>query len=133
MVDGHPERFQETQVDQVDPGQAMQEFADWVKSLGADPIFMAWPAHFDFVWVDLYFSLYEVENPFSYKPLDQISYIAGTQKKPTIVKGSRSKGTLNIPLTWEQEAALVHNALADAIAQRNGFVQTLKDTNNPGA
>jgi DNA polymerase III epsilon subunit-like protein len=125
-----PERWQDTQSNQQLPNEAMQSFADWVKEVSGEstPIFMAWPSHFDFGWVDHYFKLYDIESPYGYKCLDQISFIAGLLKKPELVVGSRSKGTLDIPESWEGTNVTPHNALADAVAQRQGFIQTLKDT-----
>jgi len=125
-----PERWRDTQTDQQHVNEGMQSFADWVKEVSgeATPIFLAWPATFDFNWVDHYLKLNNIPNPFSYKALDQISFIAGLLKKPELVVGSRSKGTLTIPESWEGTNMTPHNALADAVAQRQGFIQTLKDT-----
>jgi DNA polymerase III epsilon subunit-like protein len=62
------------------PSEAMQAFADWVKRINKDnkpPVFTAFNAAFDWMFVNTYFHRYLGYNPFGYKALDIKSCFMG--------------------------------------------------------
>ena len=46
-----PDAWQATQVDPQEPLKAIQDYLTWLKSLPGSPIFVAYPAGFDFLFV----------------------------------------------------------------------------------
>lgn len=69
------------------PDTAMGDFADfvegWKDKLKARPIFMAYPASFDWTFVYWYFRKFDVESPFGFSGvLDLKTYYAAKFEKP---------------------------------------------------
>ena len=64
------DHFAWTQEHGVEAGEAMRSFAEWVAGQrvvhGGRPIFMAYPASFDWTFVYWYFQRYGVESPFGF-------------------------------------------------------------------
>lgn len=97
----------------VPPEEAMQRFADWVEEVvepGVQPVFVAFNAPFDWMFVNDYFHRYVGHNPFGHKALDIKAYYMG-------LHGVRWQET-----SFEQasqrylgQRALDHHALGDAL------------------
>jgi hypothetical protein len=51
----HPEAYRATRIDLEEPEAAMRRYADWVGALPGKPVFVAYPAGFDFLFVYWYF------------------------------------------------------------------------------
>ena len=49
-----------------DPKVAMQKYAEWLETLPGKPIFVGYPAVYDFKWIDYYAVKYLGENPFGF-------------------------------------------------------------------
>src|SRR5690348_15011082 len=47
---GQPEAWSACRADPQRPEEAMQRYADWIKTLGGKPVFVAYPAGFDFLF-----------------------------------------------------------------------------------
>lgn len=110
----------------TEAGQAMREFAQWVRDVVPPQthraVFVAFNAVFDWMFVNEYFVRYDVENPFGHGGLDIKSYYVG-------MMGS----------TWEQTSMrhlspkylegrpLSHNALGDARDQAELFRRIAED------
>jgi ribonuclease T len=103
----------------VEAGAAMQQFADWIAEVappGTVPIFVAFNAVFDWMFVDDYFQRFLGHNPFGHSAVDMKAYYMG-------MTGS----------TWAQTSMrflsphylsgrfLTHNALGDARDQAELF------------
>ena len=52
------------------PGQAMPRYVAWVRGLPGAPVFVAYPAGFDFLFVYWYLIRFAGESPFSFSALD---------------------------------------------------------------
>jgi ribonuclease T len=96
------------------PREAMQRFADWVEAVvpaGARPVFVAFNAPFDWMFVCDYFHRYLGRNPFGHTALDIKAYFMG--------KSSSSWAETSMKRFFHEEAVspLTHNALQDAIDQ----------------
>jgi ribonuclease T len=96
----------------LDPGVAMARFADWVRSVtpaGATPVFVAYNAPFDWMFVQDYFQRYQVENPFGHAALDMKALAMG-------LLGINWTETAmgQVAARLETSISLSHNALEDA-------------------
>jgi DNA polymerase III epsilon subunit-like protein len=108
------------------PREAMQAFADWVaKNTPADhrPVFVAFNASFDWMFVNEYFHRYLDHNPFGHSALDIKAYFMG-------LKGMAWSETSMKAITHHYfgERSLTHHALRDALDQAELFRKMLAET-----
>jgi DNA polymerase III epsilon subunit-like protein len=95
----------------AEPKAAMQQFADWVRevSAGRKPVFVAFNAPFDWMFVNDYFHSYLDGNPFGHRALDIKAVYMGMHgvdwEETTYDKVSRH---------YRLPQALSHNAEQDA-------------------
>jgi len=108
------------------PAQAMQAFADWVKWVspeGSRPVFVAFNAPFDWMFIHDYFYRYLGENPFGHSALDIKAYFMGQ------TGAAWGQTSLNhIASRFMEERHLSHNALMDAQDQAEIFRLILYQT-----
>jgi DNA polymerase III epsilon subunit-like protein len=109
----------------TDPVQAMLAFESWIHHATPDgygPVFVAYPATFDWMFVAYYFHRFLGRNPFGVTALDLTSIYAGqvstATSRPWTVGDLERRLSADLPLT--------HNALEDAIAQSRVFEQLLR-------
>lgn len=102
------------------PATVMKEFAHWVEALPGTPIFVAWPATFDFMWVYWYLIRFTGRRPFSEHGIDMRSYAMGMRKKDF-----RHCGKNYLPQRWFSESPHTHVAIDDAREQGELFVRML--------
>jgi hypothetical protein len=108
--------------DLEDPNKAMHRYLDWIKSLSGKPVFVGYPAGFDFLFVYWYLIRFTGESPFSFSALDIKSYamaVLKTEFKKT-VKGK-------MPRHWFEKLPHTHVALDDAIEQGVLFCNILAE------
>lgn len=107
----------------VEPKVAMQNFANWVTEVvpaGQRPLFVAFNAPFDWMFVNEYFLNYLGHNPFGHAALDIKSYFMGQEGVPW------SKTSMwNIGERFLKRRQLSHHALQDAIDQAEIFEKML--------
>src|SRR5262245_5205504 len=70
----HADAYAATRTDLEDPETAMRRYVAWVKSLPGRPVFVAYPAGFDFLFVYWYLMRFAGESPFSFSALDVKTY-----------------------------------------------------------
>lgn len=104
------------------PKQVMNEFADWVEGLPGTPIFVAWPATWDFMWIYWYLIQFTDRRPFSEHGIDMRSYAMGMRKTPF-----RRSGKHYLPKRWFSEHPHTHIALDDAKEQGELFINMVKE------
>lgn len=104
------------------PQAAMTRYVTWIKSLPGKPIFVAFPAGFDFLFVYWYLIRYAGESPFGFSALDMKSFAMAVLKSD--FKKSTKK---NMPKTWFDDFPHTHIALDDAIEQGALFCNMLKE------
>ena len=101
------------------PKDAMLKFSQWIKSIvpeGSQPVFAAFNAPFDWMFVNDYFHRYLGYNPFGHKALDIKTLYMGLRKTNWL------RTSYNIVMkNTGQETALSHHALEDAIQQAKIF------------
>jgi DNA polymerase III alpha subunit (gram-positive type) len=104
------------------PQEVMEEFADWVEALPGMPIFVAWPATWDFMWIYWYLIRFSSRRPFSEHGIDIRSYAMGMRKREF---GQCAKSYL--PQRWFPEQQHTHVALEDAKEQGQIFINMLTE------
>lgn len=105
------------------PEAAMRRYVSWLKSLDGKPVFVAYPAAFDFLFVYWYLMRFVGESPFSHSALDMKSFamaVMGTDY--------RESSKRNMPEDWFDEFPHTHVALDDAIEQGALFCNMLRQS-----
>lgn len=118
-----PEAWAECRRDLQEPEAAMTAYVQWLKSLPGKPVFVGYPAGFDFLFVYWYLIRFTGESPFSFSALDIKSFamsILGTGYRDTVKR--------NMPKHWFDDLPHSHQALDDAIEQGALFCNILADS-----
>jgi len=110
-----------------DPQAAMPEYVSWLKRLPGTPVFLGYPAAFDFMFVTYYLYRFAGESPFSYFALDIRTYAMSLMKKPF---SDISKSVM--PSRWFDNLPYTHVALDDAISQGALFCNMLAENMKAG-
>src|SRR5205807_6678828 len=101
-----PEAWAAARTRPRDPAEAMPAYVAWLKALPGTPVFVAYPAAFDFLFVYWYLIRFAGESPFSFSALDIKSYAMA-------VVGADYRGTTknNMPKAWFDPLPHTHKAL----------------------
>ncbi len=118
-----PEAWAACRLNPRDPGVVMGEYVTWVKSLPGIPVFVGYPAGFDFLFVYWYLMYFMNHSPFSFSALDIKSYAMAVLKKDY-----RKTVKKNMPKRWFDDLPHSHVALDDAIEQGALFCNMLKES-----
>ena len=107
------------------PVAAMKRFADWVARVtpaDSQPVFVAFNAPFDWMFIADYFHRFLGQNPFGHKALDMKAFFMG-------MRGIQweQTGFDDISRHYQIKESLKHNALEDALAQANLFRRILEE------
>jgi len=108
----NPEAWQACRSDPLDPSTTMNEYRTWLEALPGKPVFVGYPAAYDFIFVHWYLIRFTGGSPFSHSALDLKTFamaVLGTDFRGT------SKRTM--PRDWFGAARHTHVALDDAIEQ----------------
>lgn len=108
----------------IPPREAMADFAAWVREnvpTSERPIFVAFNAAFDWMFVNDYFHRYLEHNPFGHSALDIKAFYMGL----TGVNWARTSMKY-LHRRYLNGRELTHNALRDAQDQAELFAQILK-------
>lgn len=121
---GQKEAWAACRKDLQSPEQAMPEFVNWVKKIAGNnnPVFVGFPAGFDFTFMYYYMIAFAGHSPFSFSGID-IKTMAMTMLK----KDYRSCVKRSFPKHWFSKSPHTHIALDDAIEQGKMFCNMLKD------
>jgi DNA polymerase III alpha subunit (gram-positive type) len=104
------------------PQAAMLRYVAWIKGLKGKPVFVAYPAGFDFLFVYWYLMRFAGESPFSHSALDMKTFAMAVLKKDY-----RDSTKRNMPKRWFDDLPHSHVALDDAIEQGALFCNMLKE------
>jgi len=102
------------------PEAAMRSYVTWLKALPGMPVFVAYPAGFDFMFVYWYLMRFAGESPFSHSALDMKTLAMARLKV-----GYREATKGNMPKVWFDPLPHTHIALDDAIEQGALFCNML--------
>lgn len=100
---------------------AMKSYAAWVRSLEGKPVFVAYPAGFDWTFVYWYLMRFNDESPFSHSALD-IKTMAMLLLDCPYREATKRK----MPRDWFDDTRHTHIALDDAIEQGALFCNMLR-------
>ncbi len=99
----------------IPPQEAMQKFAEWTEAVtpaGKLPIFVAFNAPFDWMYVNVYFHRYLGYNPYGHKALDIKAIFMGHHHVPFIRTSHYA-----ICEHYDLQTTLSHHALEDAVQE----------------
>lgn len=117
-----PEAWTECRRNLQAPENAMRHYVTWLKGLPGKPVFVAYPAAFDFLFVYWYLIRFTGESPFSHSALDIKTYAMALLKR-----SYRDSTKANMPARWFDELPHTHCALEDAIEQGALFCNMLAE------
>lgn len=117
-----PEAWAACRADLEEPAAAMRRYADWVDGLDGAPVFVGYPAAYDFLFVYWYLVRFVGRSPFSHSALD-----IKTLAMALLGRGYRDSTKRNMPKRWFDELPHTHRALDDAIEQGALFCNMLAE------
>lgn len=117
----HAEAWNAARKDAQPPAVAMATYVEWLEGLAARPVFVGYPAGFDFMFVYWYLIRFVGRSPFSHSALDLKTYAMCL-----LQKGYRESVKRNMPRSWFDRIPHSHRALDDAIEQGALFCNMLR-------
>src|SRR5260370_12766860 len=124
----HPEAWAAARQNAEDPAEVMPRYVQWIKQLPARPVFVGYPAGFDFLFVYWYLIRFAGESPFSFSALDIKTYAMAVLKTEY-----RESTKRNMPRRWFDKLPHNHVALDDALEQGALFCNMLRENTQPEA
>ena len=117
-----PQAWAACRVSPREPADVMPEYLAWLKALPGTPVFVAYPAAFDFMFVQWYLMRFTGESPFAHSALDIKSY------SMALLGGEYGKaGKRRMPKEWFDPFPHTHIALDDAKEQGALFCNMLAE------
>ncbi len=120
--ESQPEAWAAARADLQAPAVALKNYLAWLKALPGQPVFVAYPAAYDFMFVYWYLIRFTGESPFSHSALDIKTYAMALLKK-----GYRSSTKNQMPKRWFDKSPHTHRALDDALEQGLLFCNMLSE------
>ena len=105
----------------------MKAYTEWLKQLPGKPVFVGYPAAFDFLFVYWYLMRFVGKSVFSHSALDIKTYAMALLGLPY-----RESTKRNMPKRWFSDSPHTHVALDDAIEQGELFCNMLADRRATG-
>ena len=105
------------------PETVMLRYVEWLDSLPGRPVFVAYPAGFDFTFVYWYLIRFAGRSPFSHSALDVKTFAMALMKR-----NYRDSTKRNMPRRWFDRLPHTHQALDDAIEQGALFCNMLAES-----
>ncbi len=122
----HQAEYDETRKNMVSPEVGIRQFITWLKETSGNkrPIAVAYPAVYDFPWIDYYTIKYTGRNPFGHSKCIDIKTYAWSK-----LGGKFSYATKrNFPKSWFDPLPHTHIALDDALQQGTLFINMLRES-----
>lgn len=95
------------------PEVAMKRYLKWLNSLPGSPVFVGYPAGFDFMFIYWYMMKFTKKCPFSFMALDIKTYAMAILKKQKFKSVTKS----TMPVEWFDTRKKSHVAVEDAMDQ----------------
>jgi len=112
--------YEATRVNVMSPGLAMQDYDAWLSKLPGKPIFVGYPAAFDFSFIYYYLVRFRGRSLFSFSALDIKTYAMALLDQKYSESSKR-----NMLKSWFSDGPHTHIALEDAIEQGRLFCNML--------
>jgi hypothetical protein len=119
----HPEAWAALQVNRREPAAVVAEYVRWLDELPGPPVFVGYPASYDFLFVYWYLIRVAGRSPFGFAALD-IKTLAFAALRDTPFRRCAKK---NFPARWFDPLPHNHVALDDAIEQGALFCNVLAE------
>lgn len=113
--------WQACRTDLQQPETAMNAYVSWLESLPGKPVFVAYPAGFDFLFVYWYLIRFTGRSPFSHSAVDIKTYAMAV-----LDTEYRESTKHRMPKEWFDDLPHTHKALDDAIEQGALFCNMLQ-------
>jgi 3' exoribonuclease, RNase T-like/Prokaryotic homologs of the JAB domain len=118
-----PEAWQAARTNPEAAADVMPRYVAWIKTLPGKPVFVAYPAGFDFLFVYWYLIRFTGGSPFSFSAVDIKTYAMAL-----LDCGYRDATKKNWPADWSRDTGPhTHCALDDAREQGLSFMRMLQD------
>ncbi|MGI4814910.1 MAG: exonuclease [Janthinobacterium lividum] len=117
-----PEAWAACRVDLRQPEEAIKAYVDWVEALPGTPVFVAYPAGFDFTFMFWYMMRFAGRCPFSWSALD-VKTLAFAMTGLPYRKSIKPR----LPKRWFDPLPHTHVALDDALEQGAMFCNMLAE------
>jgi hypothetical protein len=117
-----PDAWEACRRDIRDPASTMVEYVQWLERLPAKPVFVGFPASFDFLFIYWYLIRFAGRSPFSFAALD-----IKTMAMVMLRKEYRHCSKKELPKRWFDPMPHTHVALDDAIEQGALFCNMLAE------
>lgn len=104
-----------------EPSAVMQKASNWIDEVSGDsrPIFVAYPASFDWLWTHWYFTRFtELGSPFGHSGCFDLKTAIAVKGRVPLSRASKSQ----LPIALRSDFPHTHNALDDALEQANIFL-----------
>jgi len=121
----HKLSLQHLMVEGVEPEEALRSFEEWLNDQtapGRQPVFVAFNAAFDWMFINYYFFHYLGHNPFGHAALDIKAFYMGWAGVPWSQTSWRF-----ISPGYVEDIQLTHHALQDALDQAKLFKMMLNE------
>jgi len=106
------------------PTVAMEKASSWINEVSGDnrPIFVAYPASFDWLWVHWYFTRFtKIGSPFGHSGCFDLKTAVAVRGRIPVSMASKSQ----LPVALQSDLPHTHNALEDALEQANIFFKLM--------
>lgn len=106
------------------PDVAMERASQWIDEVSGDnrPIFVAYPASFDWLWVHWYFTRFtRLGSPFGHSGCFDLKTAVAVRGRIPVSLASKSQ----LPVGLQSDLPHTHNALEDALEQANIFFKLM--------
>lgn len=104
------------------PGEVMARYAAWLGGLPGTPVFVGYPAAWDFSFVHWYLVRFTGNSPFSHAALDIKTLAMALLRRPY-----RECTKSRFPVEWTPKQPHTHEALDDALEQGELFLTMLRE------
>jgi hypothetical protein len=121
-----PKAWAATRQNLRDPAEALPEYVRWLESLPGKPVFVGFPAAYDFLLVYWYLIRFAGRSPFSHSALD-IKTFAMALLRVDYREASKRR----MPPRWFPDLPHTHQALDDALEQGALFCNMLAENRRP--
>lgn len=118
----NPKAWNLCRQNQQDPESGMIDYLNWLKKLDGKPVFVGYPAAFDFMFIYWYLITFTKESPFSFSAID-----IKTMAMVLLNRDYRSSTKENMPKEWFDNFSHSHIPLEDAIEQGALFCNILEE------
>jgi hypothetical protein len=112
-----PEAWAEARRATQPPELVMKRYVKWLNALPGKPVFVGYPAGFDFLFIYWYLIKFTGGSPFSFSALDIKTYAMAVMNCPY-----REATKKRMPSRWFSQMPHTHKALDDAMEQGLLFI-----------